>query len=70
MLADHENTIPTHHKQIMVAKVKEYDFNKTTNSINELISLFDKQDNKLIVGKMKLLVPEFKSNNSVYEELD
>jgi FlaA1/EpsC-like NDP-sugar epimerase len=70
LLADHENTLPTHHKQIMVAKVKEYDFDKITTTINELISLFDKQDNKLIVGKMKLLVPEFKSNNSVYEELD
>ncbi len=70
LLADHENTIPTHHKQIMVAKVKEYDFDKIGNSINELVALFDKQDNKLIVGKMKLLVPEFKSNNSVYQELD
>ena len=70
LLATHENTIPTHHNQIMIAKVKEYDFDKITNTINELISLFDKQDNKLIVGKMKLLVPEFKSNNSIYEELD
>ncbi|MES2287175.1 MAG: nucleoside-diphosphate sugar epimerase/dehydratase [Bacteroidota bacterium] len=70
LLADHENTLPTHHKQIMVAQVKEYDFDEITNTVNELISLFDKQDNKLIVKKMKLLVPEFKSNNSVYEALD
>lgn len=70
LLADHENTLPTHHKQIMVARVKEYDFDEITNTVNELISLFDKQDNKLIVKKMKLLVPEFKSNNSVYEALD
>ncbi|MES2396079.1 MAG: nucleoside-diphosphate sugar epimerase/dehydratase, partial [Bacteroidota bacterium] len=70
LLADHENTLPTHHKQIMVAQVKEYNFDEITSTVNELIALFDKQDNKLIVKKMKLLVPEFKSNNSVYEALD
>jgi FlaA1/EpsC-like NDP-sugar epimerase len=70
LLADHENTIPTHHKQIMIAKVKEYDFETVSSSINDLISLFDQQDNRSIVKKMKQLVPEFKSNNSVYEELD
>lgn len=70
LLADHENTLPTHHKQIMIAKVKEYDFSNVSASINELISLFSNQDNTSIVKKMKQLVPEFKSNNSVYEELD
>jgi FlaA1/EpsC-like NDP-sugar epimerase len=70
LLADQENTLPTHHKQIMIAKVKEYDFTTISSAITELISLFDKQDNKSIVKKMKALVPEFKSNNSVYEELD
>ena len=70
LLANEENTLPTHHKQIMVAQVKEYNFEIVAASINELITLFDKQDNKSIVRKMKLLVPEFKSNNSIYEELD
>ncbi|HEY0031394.1 MAG TPA: nucleoside-diphosphate sugar epimerase/dehydratase [Bacteroidia bacterium] len=70
LLADHENTIPTHHKQILIAKVKEYDFDTISSAINELIGMFQKQDNKAIVGKMKDLVPEFKSNNSVYEALD
>ncbi len=70
LLADHEKTLPTHHQQIMTAQVKEYNFDEITNTINELIALFDKQDNKSIVKKMKLLVPEFKSNNSVYEALD
>ncbi len=70
LLADHENTLPTHHKQIMIAKVKEYDFETISSAINELIGLFDKQDNRSIVKKMKQLVPEFKSNNSIYEELD
>lgn len=70
LLADHENTLPTHHKQIMVAKVKEYDFETVSATINELIALFDTQDNHSIVKKMKQLIPEFKSNNSVYEKLD
>lgn len=70
LLANEENTIPTHHKQIMIAKVKEYDLDNVKAEITELISLFHKQDNKAIVRKMKSLVPEFKSQNSVFEELD
>jgi FlaA1/EpsC-like NDP-sugar epimerase len=70
LLSDHENTLPTHHKQILVAKVKEYDFAEVSTEIGELITLFKAQDNISIVSKMKELVPEFKSNNSVYEELD
>jgi len=70
LLANEENTIPTHHKQIMIAQVKEYDFETVSSGINELIGLFNDQDNNALVKKMKLLVPEFKSNNSVYEKLD
>jgi FlaA1/EpsC-like NDP-sugar epimerase len=70
LLADHENTMPTHHKQIMIAKVKEYDLNLVASEINELIAMFRQQDNISIVKKMKSLVPEFKSNNSIYEKLD
>jgi len=70
LLANEENTLPTHHKQIMVANVKEYDFEFINTQIQDLINSFDKQDNKLIVKQMKQLVPEFKSNNSIYEELD
>ena len=70
LLADHENTLPTHHKQILIAKVKEYDFDTISTSITQLINMFEKQDNTIIVKKMKELVPEFKSNNSVYETLD
>jgi len=70
LLADQENTIATHHKQILIAKVKEYDFEHVSASISELIDLFSKQNNQSIVKKMKELVPEFKSNNSIYEKLD
>ena len=70
LLNDEENTLPTHHKKIMVAKVREYEFEKVSADIEELIGLFDTQDNNKIVSKMKRMVPEFLSKNSIFEELD
>jgi len=70
LLATKENTIPTHNPQIMVGKVREYDYKEVSENVSALISLLPKQDSKLIVKKMKEMVPEFKSENSVYEELD
>ena len=70
VLNDKEKTLPTTHSQIMVAKVREYDFAKVSEQINELISLVETCDNMKIVAMMKKIVPEFKSENSIYEELD
>jgi FlaA1/EpsC-like NDP-sugar epimerase len=70
LLADTENTLPTHHDQILIGKVREYDYEEVKNIINELIKLFNTQNNELIVQRMKDLVPEFKSNNSVFQKLD
>jgi FlaA1/EpsC-like NDP-sugar epimerase len=70
LLADAENTLPTHHAQILIGKVKEYSFEEVKDKIEKLITLFDSQNNVEIVGRMKELVPEFKSNNSVFEKLD
>lgn len=70
LLADSENTLPTHHNQILIGKVREYQYEEVSKVINELIELFDTQDNTKIVQCMKVLVPEFKSNNSVFEKLD
>ncbi len=70
LLNDEENTIPTHHPLILIAKVKTIDHNEITQKINDLIELFDTQDNFSIVKKMKEILPEFTSRNSVYEELD
>ena len=70
LLNDEENTLPTHHPQITIGKVRKYDFETISKKIEEIISLFDKQDNTLIVKKMKEIVPEYKSKNSVYEKLD
>ena len=70
LLNDLENTLPTHHHKIMIAKVREYDFSEVEAQISALINLTKNQNEREIVLKMKELVPEFKSNNSVYEELD
>ncbi len=70
LLADKETTLPTHHKKIMIAKVREYNFTEFEKEITELIDLFKSQDNEVIVRKMKSILPEYISVNSVYEKLD
>ena len=70
LLNDLENTKPTHHDKIMVAQVREYDFNTVNTSIANLIKVSLQYKDRRVVVMMKELVPEFKSNNSIYEELD
>ena len=70
LLNDSELTMATHHEKIMVAKVREYCFAKVKEDVDELIHLSSGFNDRQVVVKMKQLVPEFKSNNSVYEELD
>ena len=70
LLATEENTLPTDHEKIMIAKVRPYDYDKINSEIQTLIDLFDSQDNFQLVKRMKNIVPEFKSKNSIYEGLD
>ena len=70
LLNDQENTMPTHHPQIMRATVQEFEFERINNQVNELITLFSSQNNIDIVSYMKTMVPEYKSNNSIFEKLD
>jgi FlaA1/EpsC-like NDP-sugar epimerase len=70
LLADTENTLPTHHSQILIGKVREYEYNEVNQTIESIIKLFNTQNNELIVKHMKDIVPEYKSNNSVFEKLD
>ncbi|MBC7914115.1 MAG: polysaccharide biosynthesis protein [Pyrinomonadaceae bacterium] len=70
LLNDLENTIPTHHQKIMVARVREYNFQTVKDHIEELIGLSCEYKDRQVVVKMKQIVPEYKSNNSIYEELD
>ncbi len=70
LLNNNENTIITKHKKIKIAKVIEYDFDVINNHITQLISLIYNENDFEIVKQMKLIVPEFKSQNSIYVTLD
>jgi FlaA1/EpsC-like NDP-sugar epimerase len=70
LLNNKESTIGTHHPKIMVAKVTEYNYLKVNNLITNLYLEKDNLTNTLLVKTMKKIVPEYISNNSVYEELD
>ncbi len=69
LLASEENTIPTHHPQILKAQIRTEEAEQLKR-IDDLIHLFETQRNTEIVAKMKEIVPEFISNNSIYESLD
>lgn len=70
VLSTTENTLPSFHEKIRIAKVREYDFKEVEAQINSLISLSHTYDDMAIVEKMKEIVPEYVSNNSKYTILD
>ena len=70
LLATKENTIPTYHPKIMRAQVRRYPLEAIDHEYNELWNDLATLDDMRIVGKMKSIVPEFQSNNSVYCQLD
>jgi len=70
LLNDKENTLPTHHPQIMIGKVIAYNHFEIKTAINKLINTATTQDNFKIVKQMKEIVPDFVSKNSIYEKLD
>ena len=65
-----ENTLPSFHEKIRIAQVREYDYAQVEKDIDELVEIAKQFDNMATVKKMKEIVPEYKSNNSVYEVLD
>ena len=70
VLNEAEGTKPSFHEKIRIAEVREYDFDEVKQQIDDLIELSKQYDNMETVRKMKEIVPEYKSNNSVYEQLD
>jgi FlaA1/EpsC-like NDP-sugar epimerase len=70
LLNDNENTMPTHHEKIMIGKVREYFFDEVEGQIYDLIKNAKANDDLQVVKSMKQIVQEFKSKNSVFEELD
>ena len=70
VLNELEGTKPTFHEKIRIAQVREYDYEQVEKDIDELVEISKHFDNMATVKKMKEIVPEYKSNNSVYEMLD
>lgn len=70
VLSTTENTLPSFHKKIRIAKVCEYDYDEVSKQIDELIALSHTYNDMAIVEKMKEIVPEYISNNSKYSVLD
>lgn len=65
-----ELTKPTYHEKIMIATVREYDYDEVKHRIQHLIDISYTYDQMKVVAAMKELVPEFISKNSRFEELD
>lgn len=70
LLNDNENTMPTHHEKIMIGKVREYVFSEVQEQLAAMFHYAQINDDRNVVMLMKKLVHEFKSKNSVFEELD
>lgn len=70
VLNELEGTKPTFHEKIRIAEVREYDYDEVCRDIDDLISIAKLYDDMNTVAKMKEIVPEYKSNNSIYETLD
>jgi len=70
VLNELENTKPTFHEKIRIAQVREYDYEEVNKAIEDLVETAKLYNNMETVRKMKKMVPEYKSNNSVYEEID
>ena len=70
MLNELEGTKPSFHEKIRIAEVRQYDYEGVSKDVDDLIKIAHQYDNMAIVAKMKAIVPEYKSNNSVYEALD
>lgn len=70
VLNELEGTKPSFHKKIRIAEVRQYDYAEVSRDIDELIAIAARYDDMETVRKMKEIVPEYKSNNSVYSVLD
>lgn len=70
VLATKENTLPTEHERIHIAKVRSYAHNEAKQTVSELDSMSMDVEIDNMVRLMKRTVPEFKSKNSVFEKFD
>lgn len=70
VLSTTENTLPSFHEKVRIAKVQEYDYDVVNQQIEQLLQISRTYDSMQIVKMMKSIVPEYVSNNSIYSVLD
>src|SRR5690606_24636683 len=70
LLNDAEKVLPTHHEKISIARVRTYLCEEIIPKINALLSAAREQHTARVVRQMKVIVPEFRSQNSPYKQYD
>ena len=70
LLNTDENTIPTHHPKILIAKLNVPSYTYMDTQMNLIQDVLVLGDNNELVSKIKEVIPEYKSNNSIFEKLD
>lgn len=70
LLSDNSKTLPTHNEKIMISKDPAMSYDEISSLVDEIVEIADQSDKVEVVRVLKQIVPEFKSNNSVYEMLD
>ncbi|MFZ1798534.1 MAG: nucleoside-diphosphate sugar epimerase/dehydratase [Chitinophagaceae bacterium] len=70
LLIKEEEVVETHHKKILISKVQSQDYELFASRLKELMHHASKNDDAAVVKLMKQIVPEYKSNNSVYTMYD
>jgi len=70
LLASAEDTLPSFHNKILIGKIRHYNYNDQNLKVTELLNSITRENDESLVARMKDLVPEFISNNSVFESLD
>lgn len=70
LLHDRERNLPTHHPRILIGKVQEYDFQMVVAMLDQMAEALQTHDPDTLVALLKELIPEYVSNNSVFQKLD
>ncbi len=70
LLSDSETTLPTHHPKIMIARVRDYPFEEVTRMVDDLMFPYQALDVRGVVRQLKAIIPEYISQNSVFQSFD
>ncbi len=70
LLSSSEDSLPSFHNKILIGKIRPYSYDEQNNKVVDLLNNLSKEDDDLLVARLKIIVPEYISNNSEYELLD